>query len=260
MGYPALDLTGKTAVVTGGSRGLGYGMALALAQAGSNVVVVSRKEADAAAAAREIEKAAGEAGSAARAVGLETDVTSILGINGMVERTAREFGRLDIMVNNAGTAITKKALDITEEDWDRVLDTNLKGVFFCCQAAGRIMAAQGKGKIINIASVAGAVGDVSVSPYCAAKGGVIQLTKALALEWARYHINVNAIGPGYVKTALNSADLENEKVYQHIIRKTPMKRLGLAGDLGGAVIYLASDASDYVTGHTLFVDGGWVAE
>ena len=260
MGYPAFDLTGKTAIVTGGSRGLGYGMARALAQAGSNVVVVSRKEAEAAAAAPEIEKAAREAGSTARAVGFATDVTSIPGIDYMVARAVEEFGRLDILVNNAGVALTSKALDVTEEDWDLVLDTNLKGVFFCCQVAGRVMVAQGKGKIINVASVAGAVGDVSISPYCAAKGGVIQLTKALAVEWARYNVNVNAIGPAYVKTAMNQTDLENEKVYQHIIRKTPMKRLGVADDLAGAVIYLASDASNYVTGHTLFVDGGWVAE
>ncbi|MDK2823954.1 MAG: hypothetical protein PWQ67_768 [Clostridia bacterium] len=254
MKIPTFDLTNKVAIVTGATKGLGYGMALALAQAGANIVVVSRTPADCDRVAFEIKSMGRDA------LALPTDVSNPESINNLVNKTLEKYEKIDILVNNAGTAITKKAEDLTEENWDHVMNINLKGVFMLTQAVGRVMIDQQKGKIINIASIFGFVGDKSVLPYLVSKGGVLQLTRGLALEWARYNIQVNAVAPGYVMTPMNEKELNDEKVYNYITKKIPMRRLGEIHEIAGAVVYLASDAANYVTGSTITVDGGWLAQ
>jgi len=247
-------LRDKVAIVTGGGRGLGSAIAMALSEARARVLVTSRTLSQSEETAILIRRAGGEAKA------LSTDVTKIADIKIMVADVIETYGRIDILVNNAGTAITKQALEISEEEWDRVLDTNLKSVFFCSQQVAKQMVIQGKGKIVNISSVMASVGDVSISPYCASKGGVAQLTKALALEWARHNINVNAVGRAYVRTELNDRELADEKVLNYVLRKTPLKRLGTKAEVASAVLYLASEAADYITGQTIYMDGGWLAE
>lgn len=249
-----MGLENKVALVTGSTKGIGNGIALGMARAGANIVVVSRNQEDCERVAEETRK------MGVKALPIAADLTKLEDIHSLVERTLAFFNRIDILVNNAGTAITKKAEELTESDWDRVLNLNLKGVFFCAQAVGRQMIQQNRGKIINIASMLGLVGDRQVLPYCAAKGGVVQITRALALEWARYNIQVNALCPGYVITPLNEEELKKEQIYNHIIRKIPQRRLGEVKDMVGAAIFLASETSNYMTGQTLTVDGGWTAE
>lgn len=248
-------LSNKVAVVTGASKGLGIAIARTLAEAGAKVVLTSRSK-------DKLEKVAEDIlANGNHASVIPCDMQDINSIRNLFDEVKETYGKIDILVNNAGTSFAKSAFDITEEDWKTVLDTNLTGLFFSAQSAGRLMKEQGNGKIINIASVMGTVGDVYISPYVASKGGVIQLTKALALEWARYNINVNAVGPGYVKTEMTREALEqNEKFYKHVLGKTPMKRLGNPEEIAAAVLYLSSDEAGFVTGHTLFVDGGWVAQ
>jgi NAD(P)-dependent dehydrogenase (short-subunit alcohol dehydrogenase family) len=248
------DLTGKVAVVTGATRGIGRAIAYALAEAGANVVVVSRSQSDCRQVADELAR------TGAGTLAVAADLASLPAIEHMVAAAVAAFGQLDILVNNAGNAVTKRAEDITEADWDRVLGLDLKGVFFACQAAGRQMISQRQGKIINVASILGQVGERQVSPYCAAKGGVIQLTRALALEWARHNIQVNALCPGYVETSINAAELQDEKVRRYITGKTAAGRLGQPADMAGAALFLASPAADYMTGQTLTIDGGWTAQ
>ncbi|MGB9804601.1 SDR family NAD(P)-dependent oxidoreductase [Desulfofundulus sp.] len=254
MNLPTFSLNGKVALVTGSTKGIGYGIALALAQAGADLVIVSRNQAD-------CDRVAGEVrGTGRRAIGVATDVTQNDQVQSLVERTMAEYGRIDILVNNAGTAITKRAEDLTEADFDRVVALDQRAVFFVAQAVGRQMIRQGGGRIINVASILGLVGERQVLPYCVAKGGVIQMTRALALEWAKYNINVNALCPGYVITPMNEADLKNEKIYNHLIKNIPMRRLGQVEDMVGAVVFLASDAASYMTGQCLVIDGGWTAQ
>jgi len=248
------DLTGRVAIVTGATKGLGHGMAIALAQAGADIVVVSRTPADCEKVAAEI------AALGRRALAAPTDVSSSEGIQKLVDLTVNTFGKIDILVNNAGTAVTAPAETLSAEDWDRVVDTNLKGVFLLAKAVGRVMIQQKSGKIINIASMFGLVGDKNVLPYLASKGGVIQLTKGLALEWAKHNIQVNAVAPGYVLTPINEKEMSQEKIYNYITGKTPMRRLGQASEIAGPVVFLASEAASFVTGSTLVVDGGWTAQ
>lgn len=247
------DLTGRVAIVTGGSKGLGSGMAQALAKQGADVVIVSRNAAEGEAVAETIRS------MERRSFALAVDVQDVAAINQMVQTVKERLGRIDILVNNAGVGVTRFALEVTEEEWDRVVDTNLKGVFFCAQAVAKVMKEQNYGKIINIASVAGTVGAVGISPYCASKAGVINLTRALAKEWARYNINVNAIGPGYIKTHINEAELSNEAFLKKVLASLAIKRLGELDDLSGTVVLLASEASNYITGQTVFIDGGAVS-
>ncbi|MFZ5946110.1 MAG: SDR family NAD(P)-dependent oxidoreductase [Bacillota bacterium] len=254
MKIPSFDLSNKVAIVTGATKGLGYGIALGLGQAGANIVVVSRTRADCEKVSNEIK------GLGRDALAMPTDISKPENIENLIKGTLEKFGKIDILVNNAGTAVTKKAEDLTEEDWDCVVDTNLKGVFLLTKAAGKTMIEQKRGKIINIASIFGLVGDKSILPYLASKGGVIQLTKGLALEWARHNIQVNAVAPGYVLTPMNEKVLSDEKVYDYITKKIPMGRLGRIEDIAGAVVFLASDAANYVTGSTIAVDGGWLAQ
>lgn len=247
-------LHGKTAIVTGSTKGIGRAIAEGLAWAGANLVIVSRNQADCDAVAAAIR------GTGADAVGVAADVTKLADIEKLTRAALDRFGKIDVLVNNAGGATTKKAVDITEEDWDRVVDLDLKSVFFCSQAVGREMIRQGGGKVINIASVLGLVGAKLVLPYCAAKGGVIQMTRALALEWAKHNIQVNAVCPGYVLTEINAAEFKNEKIYQHIVSKIPVGRLGQTKDMVGAAVFLAAGESDYMTGQVITIDGGWAAQ
>jgi NAD(P)-dependent dehydrogenase (short-subunit alcohol dehydrogenase family) len=249
------DLSGKVAVVTGSSRGIGRGLALGLAEKGADLVITSRSQIDCEATAEAVH-ALGR-----RALVKCSDVTDLRSIEELARAAEAEFGRVDILVNNAGSAFLKAAEELTEEDWDRVIDVDLKGVFLCSITFGRGMIARKSGKIINIASILGLVGDEGLLPYCVAKGGVVQMTRALAVEWAKYNIQVNALCPGYAMTAMNEKTLTtNERVYNHIIDKTPMRRLARVEEFVGAALLLASDASSYMTGQTLVVDGGWTAE
>jgi NAD(P)-dependent dehydrogenase (short-subunit alcohol dehydrogenase family) len=239
-------LNGKTALVTGASSGFGAHFARCLASEGAHVIVAARREA-------QLEELAAEIASAGQSVeAVALDVTRADSIAALEPR----LSGLDILVNNAGIAREGLALDVTESDWDDVVDTNLKGCFFTAQAAARAMKAHGRGgSIVNIASVLGLRQIASVLPYSVSKAGVIQMTKVLALEWARYRIRVNAIAPGYFNTDINSVLWETEGG-QAMIRRVPQRRLGVVTDLDGPLLLLASDASAHMTGAVLAVDGG----
>jgi 2-deoxy-D-gluconate 3-dehydrogenase len=248
------DLPGKVAVVTGAGRGIGYHIALALARYGADLLICSRTVSELDALGEEIEKLG------RRAVAKQMDIRNIPEIEDMAKFAADTFGRIDILVNNAGINIPQWAVDVTEEAWDNVIDTNLKGLFFCAQAVGRIMVKQKKGKIINVSSQAGSVGLLQRAAYCSSKGGVNQLTRVLAIEWAEYNINVNGIGPTFIETPFTEPMFKKEGFKDYVLGNIPMGRVGKPKDVIGAVIYLASDASDLVTGHTLLIDGGWTAQ
>lgn len=245
------DLSGKVAVVTGANTGVGQGLAIALAEAGADVALVGRTQA--------LETAERVRAAGRRAAIVDADLSTIAPVQEVVEQTLRELGGLDILVNNAGIIRRADALEFSEEDWDAVIDTNLKSVFFLCQAAARHMVRQGKGKIINIASMLSFQGGIRVPSYTASKSGVAGLTKLLANEWAAKGVNVNAIAPGYIATN-NTAALQADEVRnRQIMERIPAGRWGQPSDLAGAVVFLASDASNYVQGHVLAVDGGWLA-
>ncbi len=249
------DLTGQVAIITGGGAGLGRQMALALAEAGANVILAARK-------VERCEEAAREASAlGARAVALRCDVTSPEEIASVVDRTLADFGRVDILVNNAGTAWGADPESHELAGWNKVFATNVTGLFLFCQAVGRQMIRQRRGKIINVASIAGMVGSppevLNAVAYSSAKGAVINLTRDLAAKWARHNIQVNAIAPGYFPSGLTKVILERSS--EPILAVIPLGRLGGADDLKGAVVFLASRAADYVTGHILAVDGGILA-
>ena len=245
------DLTGKVAVVTGANTGIGQGIALALAQAGADIVAVGRT------APVETQSAVTAAGRAFLAV--DADLGTTEPIARIVEETLARFGRLDILVNNAGMIRRADAIDFTEADWDAVMDVNLKSAFFLAQAAARPMLAQGAGKIINIASMLSFQGGIRVASYTASKSGLAGLTRLLANEWAAKGINVNAIAPGYFETNNTTALRADEDRSRDILARIPAGRWGRPSDLGGAAVFLASSASDYVHGTLLAVDGGWLA-
>jgi NAD(P)-dependent dehydrogenase (short-subunit alcohol dehydrogenase family) len=247
-------LDGKTAVVTGAGKGLGQGMALALAEAGADVGVVEIDMPAAEESAAELRKLG------RRALAIKADVTLWEDVTAMVDAVTKEWGRLDILVNNAGYAQPLAALDMPVQDWDRLLAVDLKGVFLCCKAAAPSMIRQGGGKIINIASMSSfhVNRDADYCHYNAAKAGVVMLTKSLAVEWARHHIHVNAISPGYFRTPGNAARSDNPAIRAIRVDQGVIKRYGRAyEDLGGAVVYLASEASSFSTGCNLVVDGGY---
>jgi NAD(P)-dependent dehydrogenase (short-subunit alcohol dehydrogenase family) len=247
------DLTGKVAIVTGAGRGLGYHFSLALARYGADVVVCSRT-------GSELEKVAAEVEQLGRRALIQSlDLRNIKSIQPMIDETVKAFGRIDVLVNNAGINRPQWALEVTEENWDLVINTNLKGLFFCAQAAGQVMLRQRKGKIINISSDAGTVGLPRRAAYCASKGGVNLLTKVLAIEWAEYHINVNAIAPAFIETPLTQPMFKEKGFREYVLGNTPLGRVGKPSDLSGAVVFLASEASDYMTGHVMLIDGGWTA-
>lgn len=245
-------LDGKVAVVTGASRGLGRAMAEALAEAGADLVVSSRS--------RQRLRAIVEYATALgrRCVAIECDVEKPDQVRSLVASAERELGRLDILVNAAGTTHRDHPENFPESQWDRVIAVNLKGVFVACQEAGRRMIARRSGKIINVASMLSFTGGILVPAYAASKGGVAQLTKALANQWARYNVQVNAVAPGYFKTDLTRAIYEDPVRNQEILSRIPAGRWGEPADLKGATVFLASEASQYVSGHILVVDGGWL--
>jgi 2-deoxy-D-gluconate 3-dehydrogenase len=244
-------LTGKNALVTGSSRGMGAAIALALAEAGANVAVHASQSSPSDVVAR-IE-ATGVRSASFTADLRNPDLASML-----IEQTISAFGSIDILVNNAGITRRAPAVDFSSSDWDEVLAADLTSVFRACQAAGRKMVAQGSGKIINIASLLSFQGGITVPAYAAAKGGVAQLTKALANEWAAKGVQVNAIAPGYIATDLTEALANDPTRNRQILERIPAGRWGTPQDVAGTAVFLASAASDYVNGHVLVVDGGWM--
>ena len=245
------DLTGQVAFVTGAGRGLGRHMALALAKYGANLVICSRT-------LSELEEVASEAAALGRETLVQrADMTRTADIDHAVAAAQQRFGHIDILVNNAGINIPQWAEEVTEEAWDKVFDINLKGLFFCAQAVGKIMIRQKRGKIINVSSQAGSVGLIKRAAYCSSKGAVNQLTRVLAVEWAKHKINVNAIAPTFIETPMTKPMFEDPEFRQYIFDNILFDRAAQPKDVVGAVIYLASAASDMVTGHILHIDGGW---
>lgn len=245
------DLTGKVALVTGANTGIGQGIALALAGAGADIAAAGRSPAS-------------ETVERVRALGRQADnfsadLSTTAAIQPLVDAVLDRFGHIDILINNAGIIRRADAVDFTEEDWDAVIDTNLKSVFFLCQAVGRHMLVRGSGKIVNIASMLTFQGGIRVPSYTASKSGVGGLTKLLANEWAAKGVQVNAIAPGYIATNNTAALQADENRNRSIMERIPAGRWGDPSDLGGAAVFLASSASDYVQGHILAVDGGWLA-
>lgn len=250
MSSQPFDLTGKIALVTGTSRGLGQYMGRALARAGADLVITSRDAASLAPFQAEIE-ALGH-----RAFPVALDVRDYESIQRAVAVAHDYYGRIDVLVNNAGCNARKPALDVTWDDWNLVLETNLRGTFFVSQAVARTMIPQGGGRIINIGSVTSVFGYAGLGPYCASRGGTKQLTMSLADDWGAHGITVNCLAPGWFKTAQNQVLYENQAWVEYICDRIPLKRPGQPNDLDGAVVFLASDASAYITGQTLLVDGG----
>ncbi len=250
---PSLRLDGRVALVTGGSRGLGLGMALALAHAGADIALAART-------VEQLEQAAELVRATGRqALVVPTDVGDVAAVRAMVRRTADHFGRLDILVNGAGINLRRPVDTFTEADWDQLMAVNLKSVFFACQEAARVMRSLGKGRIINLGSLSFEVVVPNVALYAISKGGMRQLTRALAVEWARDHINVNALAPGRFWTAMTDIVFSNEEMYDSAVSVIPQGRPGIPADLAGATVLLASDASDYITGQFIVIDGGWLA-
>ena len=251
----AFSLGGSTALVTGGGTGLGRAIAIALAAHGADVAVTELpgKTELADGTAEEI-RALGR-----RAAAIALDVTDLGSVGALVPAVLDQLGRLDILVNNAGLNIQRHALEVSEEDWDRVLDVNLKGLFFCSQAVGRHMVSSGGGRIVNIASQMGLVGYWRRAAYCSSKAGVVNLTRVLAIEWAQHRITVNAIAPTFVLTPLTEPMFEDAAFKADVISRIPLGRLAEPDDVANAAVYLASPAAKMITGQTLAVDGGWTA-
>ncbi len=250
MSESLFDLTGQVAIVTGTSRGLGQHFARALAKAGANLVLTSRHRETLAPFEAEIE-AIGR-----RVLSLELDVQKQESIERMVSEAESAFGQLHILVNNAGCNIRKPALDVTWQDWNQILDTNLRGSFFVAQAVARRMIAKGYGRIINIGSVTSVFGYAGLAPYGASRGGIRQLTMSLADDWGRHGVTVNCLAPGWFRTDQNKVLYEDKEWVEYLVERIPVKRPGEPHDLDGAIVFLASEASRYVTGQTLLVDGG----
>jgi gluconate 5-dehydrogenase len=244
------DLSGRVAVVTGASRGLGQYFGRALAKAGADLVITSRKVETLRGFQDEIE-ALGR-----KAVPLELDVRDFASIQRFGEAAEQAYGKIDILVNNSGCNVRKAAVDVAWEDWNLVLDTNLRGTFFVAQAVARKMIPHGYGRIVNIGSVTSVFGYAGMAPYCASRGGVKQLTMSLADDWGRHGITVNCLAPGWFQTEQNRALYENKEWVEYLCDRIPLKRPGSPHDLDGAIVFLASESSRYVTGQTLLVDGG----
>jgi NAD(P)-dependent dehydrogenase (short-subunit alcohol dehydrogenase family) len=250
MNNQLFDLSGQVAIVTGTSRGLGQYFARALAKAGADLVLTSRNRESLAEFEAEIQ-ALGR-----RAISLELDVRDQRSIERMAADAASAFGQLHILVNNAGCNVRKPALDITWDDWDLVLETNLRGSFFVAQAVASRMIKHGYGRIINIGSVTSVFGFAGLAPYCASRGGIRQLTMSLADDWGKNGVTVNCLAPGWFRTEQNKVLFENQEWLDYLVDRIPLKRPGAPQDLDGAVVFLASESSRYITGQTLLVDGG----
>ncbi|MXZ89482.1 MAG: glucose 1-dehydrogenase [Dehalococcoidia bacterium] len=252
-GTQLFDLTGRVAIMTGAGRGLGRTMALALAAAGADLALASRTTS-------ELDSLVGEVEALGRrAIAVPTDVTSPEACEAMVATTIDQLGRLDVLVNNAGTNVRKSALEITPDEYDSVLQTNLKGYFNGARAAGRHLVDQGSGKVINVSSILGSVALPNQAAYASSKGAIDQLTKVLAIEWAAANVQVNGLAPTYFETDLTRPLYDDPERKAFIEDRTPMGRWGQPHELAGAVIFLASDASNFITGQTILVDGGWTA-
>ena len=245
------DLSGKVAIVTGTSRGLGQYFGRALARAGADLVITSRNIDSLAEFKKEIESLG------RKALPVKLDVLSQDDIESMVGAAVDEYGKIDILVNNAGLNIRHPSAEFPWQDWDTVLETNLKGSFFCAQAVGREMIKAGYGRIINIGSCTCVFGMEGIAPYTASRGGVLQMSRSLAAEWGRYGNTVNVLAPGWFKTAQNAVLYENAEWVKYITDRIPLRRPGQPNDLDGTVVFLASDASAYITGQIILVDGGF---
>lgn len=249
------SLENKVAVVTGGGRGLGKAFCKGLAEFGAKVAVLDINEESCQAVADEIRADGGEA------AGFRLDVSNTADIEKCMKAVACHFGGINVLVNNAGVVSRAPALELEEADWDRVMDINVKGTYFCAREAAKCMIPQYGGKIINIASISSYRGIANRSVYCISKGAILQVTRVLAIEWAPYNIHVNAIAPSYLDTPLTQPLYAQDKeFYAYIMRKTPFKRIAKPEELIGGLIYLASDSSDMVTGEIMAIDGGWLAE
>jgi NAD(P)-dependent dehydrogenase (short-subunit alcohol dehydrogenase family) len=247
------DLSKKVAIVTGGSQGIGMFIAKGLANMGADVAIVNRRDETGKRAISELKRLYG-----VNAISIVASVIDSNAVEAMVERVIREFGRIDILVNNAGIIIRSSIEQMSEKEWDQVLDTNLKGSWLCSRAVANYMLPHQKGKIINISSVASMLGLTNRAAYCASKGGVSALTRAMAVEWAKYNIQVNAIGPGFIQTEIHEDLIESDPTRnKRILDCIPMSRFGDPQDVANLAIFLASDASNYLTGQTIYIDGGW---
>ncbi|HUV53084.1 MAG TPA: 3-oxoacyl-ACP reductase family protein [Dehalococcoidia bacterium] len=248
-----MRLQGKVAIVTGSTKGIGKAIAIGYAKEGATVIVCGRSEDLAKGLADELTK------QGHKAVAMKMDVTSMDSINQVMDDVVRRFGRIDILVNNAGISpIWKRAEDTGKDAWDQIIATNLTGAFLCAQAVGNVMIKQKSGKIINMTSVGGEVALPRLVAYCASKAGIISLTQVLAAEWAQHNILVNAIGPSYVETEFTAGLRGNERIYDELKSKNLLKRFAQPEEIVGTALFLASDESNYITGQTIFVDGGWL--
>ncbi|MEC0226154.1 SDR family NAD(P)-dependent oxidoreductase [Paenibacillus alba] len=255
MSLELFRLDGRVALITGGTRGLGLVMAQALAEAGADVIVTSREKEKAQASAHAIAQSTGR-----RALGLAVDVTIAEQVDAMVASAVEAFGRIDILINNAGVNVRKPIEDFDEASWDLVQNTNLKAPFLCARAVAKTMKNQRYGRVINMSSMLGSIALPERGAYCSSKGGLIQLTKVLALEWASYNITVNALCPGPIATELNTVVMNNPEANRFFVDNIALGRWGKPEEIIGAVIYLASEASSFMTGASMVVDGGWTAK
>lgn len=249
-----MRLANKVAIITGSRRGIGFGIAKKFAQEGANVIITDIDLEDCKKSCEELNR------FGRKNLALKVDVSKAKDVEKMVKETIKTFGKIDILVNNAGIYIQKPLVELTEKEWDKLIDINLKGVFLCTKEVVKEMIKRRYGKIINIASIAGQVGFANSSAYCASKGGIINITRELALELAQYKINVNAIGPGVIETPMTDFITKKPEMLKGILANVPWNRVGQPLDIANAALFLASDEADYVTGHTLFVDGGWIAQ
>ena len=248
------DLDGQIALITGASMGLGYGIAKSIAKAGATTIVAARTMDKLEELSEEIRAEGGQA------YPLYLDVTDVEGIRSAFDKVEKDYGRLDILVNSAGLGFGQKALDVTQDDWDTMMDVNLRGLFFCSQAAGKIMIKNHYGRIINISSQASVVALKGSAVYCATKGGVNMVSKVLALEWAQEGVTVNCVGPTYAYTPGTAKSLDDPEFLKTVLDRIPVKKVASIDDVAGAVIYLASPATGMVTGTLLLVDGGWTVQ
>ena len=253
MGHILLDLKDKTAVVIGGTSGIGLALAKELAEAGANVVPTGRRAEQVRTAAAAVE------GLGRRSLAVTCDVTEDASLERLLEQVVSKFGSVEILVNCAGRTKRAPTLEFADTDWDTILETNLKGTWRACRVFGRHMVERGYGRIINIGSLSSFLGLYEVAAYCASKGAIASLTKSLAVEWAKFGVCVNALVPGVLRTELNAPLLDGTERGREFLLRTPMQRFGELDELGGATVFLASDAASFVTGHLLVVDGGILA-